>query len=147
MLPAKYQLVIPYFAPTSDDEHAANLRAIDIWNKNLPSGASTDTGWVLSGTQINTEALVTDATANVPNDIVWTAGRDNDRQAGRDINDTATQDINQSAGRDFNMFGSNSVSIDGPKIGFYAAAPVAQAAHPVTLGDVITLLTNLGLCA
>jgi hypothetical protein len=35
----------------------------------------------------------------------------------------------------------------GHKIGFYGHATVAQAAHPVTLADVITLLTNLGLCA
>jgi hypothetical protein len=31
-------------------------------------------------------------------------------------------------------------------LGFYGVAPVARAAHPAVLGDVITLLTNLGLC-
>jgi hypothetical protein len=34
-----------------------------------------------------------------------------------------------------------------PKLGFYGATPVVQAAHPTTLADVITLLTNLGICA
>jgi hypothetical protein len=33
------------------------------------------------------------------------------------------------------------------QLGFYNHTPVSQAAHPVTLADVITLLTNLGLCA
>lgn len=32
------------------------------------------------------------------------------------------------------------------KLGFYGVAPVDRAAHPTTLADVITLLTNLGLC-
>lgn len=32
------------------------------------------------------------------------------------------------------------------KVGFYGAAPVVQAAHPTLLSDVITILTNLGLC-
>lgn len=33
------------------------------------------------------------------------------------------------------------------QIGFFAASPVPQASHPTTLGDVITILTDLGLCA
>jgi hypothetical protein len=40
-----------------------------------------------------------------------------------------------------------SIQLNGATIGFYGAAPVGRAAHPVTLADVITLLTNLGLCA
>lgn len=39
------------------------------------------------------------------------------------------------------------MSFETAKIGFHGATPVAQAAHPTVLGDVITLLTNLGLCA
>lgn len=35
----------------------------------------------------------------------------------------------------------------GGDVGFYGTAPVAQAAAPVTLGDVITVLQNLGLTA
>ncbi len=35
----------------------------------------------------------------------------------------------------------------GAKVGFHGAAPVAQAAHPTTLADVITILTNKGFCA
>lgn len=34
-----------------------------------------------------------------------------------------------------------------PGVGFYGHAAVAQAAAPTTLADVITILTNLGLCA
>ena len=33
------------------------------------------------------------------------------------------------------------------KLGFYNVTPVVRAAHPATLSDVITLLTNLGLCS
>lgn len=33
------------------------------------------------------------------------------------------------------------------QVGFFDAIPVAQPAHPVTLGDVIAALTNLGLVA
>lgn len=39
------------------------------------------------------------------------------------------------------------ILLSGPQIGFYNHAAVPQAAHPVLLGDVITILTNLGLCA
>lgn len=35
----------------------------------------------------------------------------------------------------------------GTTVGFFGAAPVAKAAAPVTLADVITILRNLGLCA
>ena len=34
----------------------------------------------------------------------------------------------------------------GANVGFFGAAGVARAATPVTLGDVITILQNLGLC-
>ena len=34
-----------------------------------------------------------------------------------------------------------------PTLGFYGNTPVVQAAHPTTLADVITVLTNLGLTA
>lgn len=34
----------------------------------------------------------------------------------------------------------------GDFLGFYGVAPVTRAAHPTTLAQVITLLTNLGLC-
>lgn len=37
--------------------------------------------------------------------------------------------------------------VNTPLLGFHNVAPVARAAHPVTLADVITLLTNLGLCS
>jgi ribosomal protein S11 len=33
------------------------------------------------------------------------------------------------------------------KLGFFGATPITQPAAPTTLADVITLLTNLGLCA
>lgn len=33
------------------------------------------------------------------------------------------------------------------RVGFYTTTGVAQAAHPTTLAEVITILTNLGLCA
>ena len=35
----------------------------------------------------------------------------------------------------------------GSDLGFYGATPVPQAAAPTTLAQVITILTNLGLCA
>lgn len=36
---------------------------------------------------------------------------------------------------------------NGNLLGFHGHAATAQAAHPTTLGDVITILTNKGLCA
>jgi hypothetical protein len=36
---------------------------------------------------------------------------------------------------------------DNTAVGFFGATPVVQAAAPVLLSDVITILTNLGLCA
>jgi len=41
------------------------------------------------------------------------------------------------------QIGYNNVS----KIGFYGAAPVAQAAAPTSLANLVSILTNLGLCA
>ncbi len=44
--------------------------------------------------------------------------------------------------------GNNLIIIeDANKLSFYGAPTIVRPAHPVTLGDVITLLTNLGLCA
>lgn len=43
--------------------------------------------------------------------------------------------------------GVSSITINSDKLAFYNATPVLQASHPATLTDVITLLTNLGLCA
>jgi hypothetical protein len=64
------------------------------------------------------------------------------------------------AGQDFKIAGGVSGSLNTffavhepttgaphAQIGFYGATPVNQAGHPVTLADVITLLTNLGLCS
>ncbi len=39
------------------------------------------------------------------------------------------------------------VTFTSNTLGFYGATPVAKAAHPVLLSDVITILQNLGLCA
>jgi hypothetical protein len=38
-------------------------------------------------------------------------------------------------------------SVRSATLGFYGALPVPQAAAPTTLANVITILTNLGLCA
>lgn len=48
------------------------------------------------------------------------------------------------------IFGTFGIQVGGStaqKVGFFGATPSAQPAHPVTLGDVITLLQGLGLCA
>jgi hypothetical protein len=42
--------------------------------------------------------------------------------------------------------GVTSIALNSQRLGFYGVAPVARAAHPTTLAQVITLLTNLGLC-
>lgn len=47
----------------------------------------------------------------------------------------------------FNTTGGVTLGAAGQEVGFYGTTPVSQAAHPTTLADVITLLTNLGLCA
>lgn len=39
------------------------------------------------------------------------------------------------------------ISVTSVGLGFYGVTPVVQAAHPTTLGDVITALTDLGLTA
>mgnify|MGYP003144584469 CR=1 FL=1 len=52
---------------------------------------------------------------------------------------------------DFTVNGSveidGNINHDGTYVGFYGASPIAQASAPVTLGDVITVLQNLGLTA
>lgn len=48
------------------------------------------------------------------------------------------------------VFGTFGILVGGAaaqKVGFFGATPVIQPGHPVTLGDVIALLTSLGLCA
>lgn len=62
--------------------------------------------------------------------------------------------INSDADLTLQCNGANKVLVVGDlqtsairKIGFYGVAPVNRAAHPVTLADVITLLTNVGLCS
>lgn len=48
------------------------------------------------------------------------------------------------------VFGTFGIQVGGSaaqKVGFFGATPAVQPAHPVTLADVITLLTGLGLCA
>ena len=47
-------------------------------------------------------------------------------------------------------FGTSGIKIGtstAQRAAFFGNAPVAQAAHPTTLDDVITILTNLGVCA
>lgn len=45
------------------------------------------------------------------------------------------------------ILSGDAILIWGTRLGFFAATPVAQPAHPVTLGDVILALTQLGLTA
>ncbi len=54
---------------------------------------------------------------------------------------TRGAEINVSSGG-----GNLQVGNSGDLIGFYGATPLAQQAAPTTLAEVITILTNLGLC-
>ncbi len=48
---------------------------------------------------------------------------------------------------DTSVGAGGALSLSGATMGFFAKSPVAQPAHPVTLGDVIAALTALGLTA
>ncbi len=60
---------------------------------------------------------------------------------------SGTTRIYSSATDDLTIESAADVLIDSANLGFYGLTPVVQAAAPVTLADVITVLQNLGLTA
>ena len=72
---------------------------------------------------------------------------------GADIQINATEQVAISAGSSLdcsiNMLGegANRIHVLSTELSFYNQLPVPQASAPSTLADVISILTNLGLCA
>lgn len=94
-----------------------------------------------------------DYNLNVGNDENILVGRDFTVGTGRDVNLSALRDVNIIGGSGGSVsIGTNGASPGPVTIGFggdlafHAVTPVPQAAHPTTLSDVITILTDLGLC-
>jgi autotransporter adhesin len=65
------------------------------------------------------------------------------------LSDTTSSGKITHTGGTVSIFGLDETNVgkSGAKVGFYETTPVVKAAAPTTLADVITILTNVGLCA